>query len=324
MKRFTLQIATLTIILFAASCSTKKSETNEVLNTEFSEFKEVPRDQLLSKTPSAQAVYAQLKQKYMENVLTLKKDVEANGAKLLMFYFTPECGNSLTPAQRSGKIVITEFANANRIPFKDISNQVENKLELTLMPKDGHWSKSGTTVIASELASWLKPYAAAPAAPNANLQNKPSLFGDLEPNEDKILDGGKDLPYRLITNSQGLRMDADITFPKKKQRIILMGDSEFFCPFLDNQDGITAQLQAMYPEAEIVNTSNWGYSVDDYVSLYNEKVKYLEGDIIVMGTNGNDVIDLFFTNRLLLGRNKTNIKPSQEEIAFYKETFNTK
>jgi lysophospholipase L1-like esterase len=154
------------------------------------------------------------------------------------------------------------------------------------------------------------------------LKNKPAIFGDLQVNADEILDGGKDLPYRLVTNSQGLRLNYNVTFPKKKQRILLFGDSVFFCPFLDNEDGIAQQLQAMYPDAEIINTANWGYSIDDYLSLYQEKAKFLEADLVIVQTSGNDIMDYYFSNRLKLSRNKTNIQPSEAELALYKELYN--
>lgn len=306
----------LVTILLGTSCSNKmkKNDSND------SEYNQVPREELLQNTPLAQSVYGQLKQQYTDHVLKLKSAAEANGSKFLMLYLTPECGNSLTAAQRRGKEYIESFMTTNQILCKDLTSVVENRLELTLMPKDGHWSKTGAQVIATELNAWLRTFQGYQATPNASLQPKPAVFGDLEPNQDIILDGGKDLPYRMITNAQGLRSTSNISFPKKKQRIILLGDSELFCPFLDNQDGIAEQLQAIYPEAEIVNTANWGYSVDDYLSLYREKVQYLEGDIVVMATNGNDIIDLFFTNRKMLGRKKQGF-PSEEEKAFYHSIF---
>jgi hypothetical protein len=77
----------------------------------------------------------------------------------------------------------------------------------------------------------------------------------------------------------------------------------------------------MYPDAEIINASNWGYSVDDYLSLYNEKAKFLEADLVLVQTSGNDITDLYFSNRLKLSRQKDSVKPDAAELNLYNELY---
>lgn len=108
--------------------------------------------------------------------------------------------------------------------------------------------------------------------------NKPAVFRRCQKlNQDEILDGGKDLPYRQKTNSQGLRMDFDLAEAKSKQRVLVMGDSQINCPFFDNQFTITGLLQAKFADAEIANTAIVGYSLDDRVSLFEESKSYGAG-----------------------------------------------
>jgi hypothetical protein len=86
------------------------------------------------------------------------------------------------------------------------------------------------------------------------------------------LDGGKGLPYRVKTNAQGLRMDTDVSSTKTKQRILFLGDSEMYFPFLDNKNIGTNLLQTAFPDKEMLNAANWGYSIDDYVSFTKKRL----------------------------------------------------
>lgn len=313
--------------LLMTSCGSKTIEGNapaEKANPLAEQYTQVPKEEIIAATPTAQAVMSELTAKYNKDVVTMKQEVEATGAKFAMVFLTPECGNSITQTQQQGKAIIQNLVSQQGIDFTDLTAAIatQDPTVVTQMPKDGHLSKIGAQLVATELATLLAKYKDYLAPASDVLKSKPAIFGDLQVNADEILDGGKDLPYRLVTNSQGLRLNYNVTFPKKKQRILLFGDSVFFCPFLDNEDGIAQQLQAMYPDAEIINTANWGYSIDDYLSLYQEKAKFLEADLVIVQTSGNDIMDYYFSNRLKLSRNKTNIQPSEAELALYKELYN--
>lgn len=327
-----LSISLIAISLFIASCGsgdkatvkTSTESTNSENKSPLAEqYTEVPKDELIAETPSAKAMYATLTERYTASLLEMKKESEAIGAKFGVVYITPECGNSATGTQTKGKAIIEGLMSTNAIDYADLTKSLADKdpKVVTQMPKDGHLSKEGARLVATDLMTFVKKYAGYMAPVSDNLKSKPAIFGDLDPNKDEILDGGKDLHYRMVTNSQGLRMSTDVTFPKKKQRILLFGDSIFFCPFLDNDNGIAQQLQAMYPDAEIINTANWGYSVDDYVSMMQEKAKFLEPDVVIVQTSGNDILDYYFSNRLKLSRNKANVKPTDAEIAYYNELY---
>lgn len=313
--------------LFLASCGNSKTESttgaSEASNPLSEKYTQVPKDELVAGTPTAQNVLAELSGRYKNSLLTMKQDVEANGAKFALVFLTPECGNSITPTQKKGKELIESVVKENGIDYYDLTQNLvaQDPKVITQMPKDGHWSKTGAQMVATDMLAVVSQYKGHVAPTSDALTAKPAMFGDLNPGSDEILDGGKDLPYRLVTNKQGLRLDYEVTFPKKKQRIVLFGDSVFFCPFLDNNDGIAQQLQAMYPDAEIINTANWGYSMDDYQSLYQEKAKFLEADLVVVQTSGNDIMDYYFSNRLKLSRKKDNINPTEAELALYNELY---
>ena len=129
------------------------------------------------------------------------------------------------------------------------------------------------------------------------------------------------MPYHVQANSQGLRMNHDVKFPKKKKHILLMGDSAIFCPFLNNEFTVSAVLQQMFPDAEIMNSGIICYTIEDYVSLWNEKAKFAEPDLVIVQTNGGDITDLFFTHRNHFSRSGKPFLPSPNEEKFYKETY---
>jgi hypothetical protein len=281
------------------------------------QFEEVPREEILQDA----ALWEELKGRYQQNLSVLNEKVKATGAKLVVMYSTPEVGNSITPAQRQGRPFIEESCNALNIDFVDVTSNLKDKNpeEITNMPVDGHFSKVGAQIIAADLETVITKNAGQRAT--ATYTERPTLLGDLKANQDEVLDGGKNLPYRLKTNGQGLRMDFDLAFPKAKQRILFMGDSGFFFPFMDNQYTVSHLLQAKFADKEFINACNWGYALDDYISLFEERAKFTEPDVVMIQTSGTDIMDMYFSHRNRFSRSKQATQPSAVEKAFYEKTF---
>ena len=116
-------------------------------------------------------------------------------------------------------------------------------------------------------------------------------------------------------------MDYDLAFPKAKQRILFIGDSGFFFPFLDNKDIATNLLQVKFPDKEFLNACNWGYALDDYITLFEERAKFTEPDVVMLQTSGTDILDMFFSHRNRFSRNPQAHQPSAVEKAYYESTF---
>ena len=112
-------------------------------------------------------------------------------------------------------------------------------------------------------------------------------------------------------------MNKDVEPNKTKQRILFLGDSEMYFPFLDNDFTGTEILQKQNPDKEILNAAMWGYTLSDYLSLYKEKAKKSSADVVVVITNGNDILDYYFTQRNLMGRNTQATKPNANEEKYY-------
>lgn len=312
------------------SCQQAKSNVGESDVTPTAQLKElrekypqVPESAAILNDEKGAALYAELKQRYAANIEALSKEASNMGAKLVTVILTPEVGESVTASTREGVPYIKEVCGKNGIEVFDLGEKLSSfkPQEITQMPLDGHWSKRGAQIIADELAPILSKYGSAKSTVTYQDGQRPETLGDLEAGKNQVLDGGKDLPYNLITNKQGFRMDYDLSFPKTKQRILFVGDSQIYSPFLDNKDIASNLLQQKFGDKEIINAGVIGYSVDDYVSLLKEKAKFAEPDVIVLFTNPNDIIDMYFTQRNRLGRNHNGVAPTKTEVDFYNAVF---
>ncbi len=58
-----------------------------------------------------------------------------------------------------------------------------------------------------------------------------------------------------------------------------------------------------------------------WVKTTTNYAKFLEADLVVVQTSGNDIMDYYFSNRLKLSRNKASVKPSEAELAIYNELY---
>ena len=268
-------------------------------------------------------LYTELKKRYKDDAAKLKQLVEASGAKLVFVILTPNEGTGNPNNKRYGTPVITATCAQLGIECVDFSPIVarQDVHVISQIPKDGHWSKKGAEFIASLMAPIITKYSSVTSTVTYKDSERPETFGDLAPSSDEILDGGKDMPYHVIANSQGVRMDHDVKFPKKKKHVLLMGDSGIFCPFLNNEFIISNVLQKQFPDAEIMNTGMICYTLEDYVTLWNEKAKFSEPDLVIVQTNGGDITDYFFTNRNHLSRSHKPFLPSPNEEAFYKKKY---
>ncbi len=290
----------------------------DALNKQF--FK-VPDDKILENGPNT-PIYAELKQRYKKDAAKLKEMVEGTGAKVVFMILTPETGNDVA-GTRYGIPYIRQVCNELGIELLDMTPILARKTakEITQWPLDGHWSKNGAIFIADNLAPIIRKYSTVTSTVTYKDSERPETFGDLEPNSDDIRDGGKDLPYHVKGNAQGVRMDSDIMFPKKKKHVLFMGDSGIFCPFLNNEFTITGVLQRMFPDMAVMNTGVIGYTLEDYVTLWNEKAKYSESDIVFIQTNGGDITDYFFTHRNTLSRSHKPFTPTPVEEEYYRKTY---
>jgi len=124
------------------------------------------------------------------------------------------------------------------------------------------------------------------------------------------------MPYQVKTNSQGLRMNYDLKFPKLKQRILILGDSYTFGVFHANHDTYPALLGKKMDESEVINAGVSGYTITDELSLYKERAKYIESDIIILQVLDNDIYGLMAHIMNVCDRNRRVYSPTEIEKKF--------
>lgn len=154
----------------------------------------------------------------------------------------------------------------------------------------------------------------------SNYGYNPEGLGDLLPGKNFIDMGVKRLPYLVITNSQGLRNEQEIDFSKDNFRILTIGDSFTYCPYVNNQDTWQAVLEKKllnkFPEKKIqvLNAGVAGYTITDELQYLQEKGIKIKPDLVILGIYSNDINDLNPEKREIYARQKQ--KKRSEGISF--------
>lgn len=171
---------------------------------------------------------------------------------------------------------------------------------VTLYPEDSHLSRFGNALLVTMIADYLTQHAGHRST--ASFAERPALLGDLKPQHDSVWQMNPRMPFRVVTNRQGLRMEENLTFPKTRQRILAIGDSFTFGPYLDNQDTYPALLARKLPDTDVMNAGVNGYTITDELRLFRERAKYVEPDMIILQVCPNDLQDLSFVTQRARGK----------------------
>ncbi len=288
------------------------------------EYRMVPEPDDFYKTRIGLRLVDTLESRFTEDFIAFKKEVDASHAKLYVCYITPEVGWAATKCEREEKPFIKELCEKQHVSFVDFTDVVANRQGITFMPVDGHFNQRGSMLVANKISELIennKDYRSDVTYPASMI---PAVLGDEDPDIDKIVEDKKGLPYKLTTNKQGLRMDGVVEFPKKKQHVLLMGDSEIYGSGVDNPQTITGVLQKKHPDKTIINTSKWAYTIDDELSQWKEKSKYQEPDVVLLELNGVNITNLYFSQKIRFHRlgDEKIFNPSPLEKKFYNSRFN--
>lgn len=122
-------------------------------------------------------------------------------------------------------------------------------------------------------------------------------YGDLLPDKNFISSENPNLPYRVITNSFGLRNANETKLNKEEGmiRILTVGDSFTFGPYVNNQDTYPAKLEEhlkkLNLKVEVLNAGIMGYTLRDEIEYLEEKGLALKPDIVIVGIYQNDIND---------------------------------
>lgn len=123
-------------------------------------------------------------------------------------------------------------------------------------------------------------------------------FGDLVPRQDGHWVVWFHRPYHVQTNSVGLR---HVEEPNPAaDRILAVGDSQTFGPYLANEDAWPAwteyflrQRQRRADAVQVFNAGISGYTIIDELNYLREKGVAFKPKIVVLGVFENDLYDLY-------------------------------
>jgi len=105
----------------------------------------------------------------------------------------------------------------------------------------------------------------------------------------------------------------DLTFPKSRQRILFLGDSFTFGPYLPAHDVFPGLLGKKFPDIEFVNAGKAGYTITDEASLFSERAKFLEPDVTVLQVLDNDLYGLMYFKLIQFDRKQRLFEPTPAE-----------
>lgn len=138
--------------------------------------------------------------------------------------------------------------------------------------------------------------------------NRTEGGGDLAPNQDGVWAIWPHRPYHVQTNSDGLRNVEEVD-GSHDMRILAIGDSFTFGPYVPNEDTWPSQLEglldaALYPHAttQVLNAGVAGYTIVDEYYYMKERGLALEPDLVILAFFPNDISDMVGLQRDFLAR----------------------
>lgn len=288
------------------------------------QFPKIPHDEILQQVNSGR-LYLDLQERYKSSLITLKTETDADCAKLVVVILTPQVGKIASLGNNYGLPFILKTCDNMGLDFVDATANIESKeiADLTQSPDDGSWTKAGAVFVADIFDSIIRKYDGQRSSKTLAAISKPATFGDLPPKQNEIMDD-KNTPYHLQVNVQGLRMDHNLLFPKKKQTVLILGDAKVFSPYLDNEFIATTILQKRFPDKEIINAGMVNYTMEDFESLYREKARFTEPDLVIVCTDGDQVLNNYFSQRNRYSRTQKIYLPTEAEEEFYHQLYGSK
>ena len=145
-------------------------------------------------------------------------------------------------------------------------------------------------------------------------------YGDLVPNQDGHWSIWYHRAYHVVTNSVGLRATEE---PREgAYRILALGDSMTFGPYLTNEDTwpgwMETRLRSILGpsmDLQVFNAGVAGYSISDELALLREKGLAFRPDLVILAVFDNDIGDLRPAKRLRFARENI-LKEVQDETRY--------
>lgn len=248
------------------------------------------------------ALLGEFQKQYQESYEQLALEIRRIGARLLVVYVPPTVFHPLAATVgETDSQFFRRLAEESGAEYLDMRPTFAGYPldQLALLPQDLHLSRFGNQVLAAAVAARLESLA--DVRSDHRFDDYPALFGDLPSNTSRIWRDAN-LPFEVTINSQGLRMTRDVGPRGASQRILLLGDSFTFGYNVHDSATYPEFLSATVPDREVINAGVPGYTIPQETSLFIERSKYTEPDIVVLQILFNDLFGLFSFERNIFSR----------------------
>ncbi|CAM2057286.1 conserved hypothetical protein [Desulfovibrionales bacterium] len=237
-------------------------------------------------------------------------------AHVLVAYIPRGEDTPKSPSRRTCRPFFRELAARHHVNFLDLTDTLTTMPanQVYLLPFDGHLSRLGCQLIASAMAGQLIGWNSYRSNHAFSKEETPLLLADLAQNQRALWNMKPDAPFLLITDQYGFRRSNDFSLRTELQKILILGDSIAFCPYLPNHDTWPVLLEELIPRSVVMNAGVPGYTIMDEVELFLDKAQYASPDVIVLEVFDNDLYDFFSFKRNEFARTIRPFVPSPAEI----------
>lgn len=257
-----------------------------------------------------------LRSRYEIQFSRMVNATKANNQKLIALYLPPLL-------EESHELDFYGYlAQKYGVPFVDGGNVLKKypAEEITFLPDDEHYTRFGNIVLADYIGRFLSTYSE--FRTSKKFDSIPEVLGNLPPGSIS-LKSESSMPYLVNANAQGFRMMSDLAVPKRKQRVLVLGASLVFGPFVNTQDTFPAMLGKKYG-LEVLNAGQPSSNLEERVDMYNNKAKYSEPDIVLLQMADIGIYwNIFYINNVYYYKrglvDDERIQPSSVEIDFMKK-----
>ena len=237
------------------------------------------------------------------------------GTMLVVLYIPSGKGRSRFEQPRR---FFRELAAQYGVEFVDATEVLgqHSLKKVTLLPFNGHLSRFGNQVVADVMVPLLERHSG--HRMSKPFAKHPGVLGDLEPNSRTLWELAPDVPYRVVADKYGFRKTEDFDIATTKQKVLILGDSFSFGPYLANHDTYPSILNARLEDALVINAAIAGYTITSETSLFLEQARYVNPDITVLQVFDNDITGLFYFKQNFFHREHQRrlFEPTPTERAF--------
>ena len=264
-------------------------------------------------SPGGGALLKKITDEYTEEFAKLIFSVKKMGAHFILLYLPihnvsgSECKQFFYDLQLMFQV---DFVDLSR-PFSAYAPE-----QIYLLPEDIHLSRFAHQIIAKTLLPHLQLLSEQRSGMTIDSKR---ARGGLPANLNRVRVEQSNRPYRLVTNAQGFRMNQ---VPNNfSQRILVLGDSFTFGPYLSNSDTYCGILNSSLRNQSVINAGISGYSIEDERELFESHAKYVGPDIVILQVSDNDLSDLFWLirkNKAKSGEENKSLKLEKDFIESFK------